>query len=93
MKTIKQLIAFLLILTITTSCATTKVMHTSDGIELVKPYGVLNKKAIKRDDVVYEMSAGNVIISILTFHTVVIPVWLIGWKLYNPINLDKEIKK
>lgn len=72
---------------ISVSCATTKVMQTEQGVEVIKPYGVLNKNARKRDDVVYEMSAGNVVISILTFHTVVIPVWLIGWKLYNPINV------
>ena len=71
---------------ISVSCATTKVMNTQNGVEVVKPYGVLNKNAVKKEDVVYEMSAGNVVISILTFHTVVIPVWLIGWKLYNPIE-------
>ena len=86
MKILKRIITFILILMISVSCATTKVMNTQNGVEVVKPYGVLNKKAVKKENVVYEMSAGNVVISILTFHTVVIPVWLIGWKLYNPIE-------
>jgi hypothetical protein len=86
MRILKNLITFVLILTLSASCATTKVMNTPNGVELIKPYGVLNKNTVKRDDIVYELSAGNVIISILTVHTVVIPVWLIGWKLHNPIN-------
>jgi hypothetical protein len=87
MKIFKNLITFVLILTLSTSCATTKIINTPTGVEVVKPYGVLNKNVVKRDDVVYEVSVGNVIISILTVQTVVIPVWLIGWKLHNPINV------
>jgi len=48
-------------------------------------YGFFNEKTKKDPKIVYEISIGNVIWSIILCETVVFPVYFVGFSLYNPI--------
>ena len=55
----------------------------------VEYYGVFNKE-VMREDVVYQVSPAAVICSIIFVETVVVPVVLIGWNLYEPVRFEGQ---
>lgn len=69
------------------SCASTKYFEIEGKVVEVKPYGWANKSARKHDQIAYEISPGNTIISILGIQTAVIPIWLTGWQLFQPVRV------
>lgn len=83
----KLSIYLIMILLIVSSCASSKTFQINDQSVDVKPYGWANKKARHNENVIYEVSLGNVVWSIIGVETVVIPVWLTGWQLYQPVRL------
>jgi hypothetical protein len=85
----KLLILFSFILLVSTSCASTKYFEIDGKIVEAKPYGWINKNARKNDKIVYEVNPGNIIISILGIESVVLPVWLTGWQLFEPVKVKE----
>ena len=83
----KKFLTILMAVLILTSCASSKTFNIDGEKTVVKPYGWANKQNRKFDNVVYEVSLGNVVWSILGFETIVVPVWLTGWQLYQPVRL------
>lgn len=83
----KNLLIILMTVLILTSCAESQTFIIDGEETIVEPYGWANKQVHKNDSVVYEVSVGNVVWSILGFETIVIPVWLSGWELYEPVRL------
>jgi hypothetical protein len=77
-------LVFLLLLSVIflTSCAESK---TIDG-KVYKPYGIANQDAVKDPSIVYELSPGSVICSIIFCETLVVPVYTVGWDLYEPVR-------
>lgn len=55
--------------------------------EVCEPVGLFNQDE-KCENVKYKFCAGNLIWSILAFETVVVPVILMGKKLYEPVEAD-----
>lgn len=53
------------------------------------PYGAFNADSAKSTDVCYEVSVGDVIISAVLFQTVVVPVYLIGWNVMEPVRIKQ----
>lgn len=53
-------------------------------------YGLVNKEAKENPDVVYEISAASVILSIIFIETIVVPVYIVGWDLYKPVKIKKK---
>jgi hypothetical protein len=51
-----------------------------------KPYGVANVEAVKDPAVKYQLSAGSIIVAIIFSETLVVPVYIVGWDLYEPIS-------
>ena len=72
---------------ILTSCASSETFIINGEKTVVRPYGWANKQSRKNENIIYEVSVGNVVWSILGFETVVLPVWLTGWQLYEPVRL------
>lgn len=70
-------VAVLLLALFLTGCAQSKRL---DGV-LFEPVGLAEEK---HPCVAYEVSIGNVIWSVFLFQTIIVPVWLIGWDLYEP---------
>jgi len=72
------------------SCASPQYMMVGDDIERIRPYGLLNEKNVKRDDIRYDVSPGSVILGIMLYPTIWVPVWMFGWKLYKPVSVNEN---
>jgi len=53
-------------------------------------YGILNMDESKNPDIQYKLIVGNVVWSILLFQTIVMPVYFVGWSLYEPVGLREN---
>lgn len=69
------------------SCAHNKTLIVDGKQTIAEPYGWANSDARKNDKVIYELSAGNICWSIILSETVVVPVYLTGWKLFQPVRV------
>lgn len=49
-------------------------------------YGLFNKDTTKSEKMCYDVSVGNVIWSIILIETVVMPVYFVGWSLWEPVG-------
>jgi hypothetical protein len=91
-KRMKKTLTILAIATVfiasLSSCAERKTFQVgqNDYIEAL-PYGPADADDVRMDTVVYQTSTGNIVWSIIFSESVVIPVWLIGWDLYEPVRL------
>ena len=62
-----------------------------DGSSKTYPtYGILNSDDSKSKNVCYKLSIGNLILSILFVETIIIPVYLVGFDIMNPVRLKKS---
>lgn len=86
----KKFIAIILAALILSSCASSKTFQINGENVEVKPYGWANKKARHNENVVYETSLGNVVWSIIGIETIIVPVWLTGWQLFEPVKLKEN---
>lgn len=89
----KKILTLLIALVILSSCADSKEFEIEGKTVIVEPYGWANKESRYNENVIYEISAGNVIWSIIGVETIVLPVWLTGWQLFEPIKLKEEVNK
>ena len=88
MKNLFTLLIVALALMLLTSCADSKEFTTKQGKKFtVEPYGWANSDAMKNDSVIYQACVGNIVWDILLCETVVVPVVLTGWSLYEPVRL------
>ena len=53
---------------------------------VVKPYGIFNEDSRKVPGVKYEVSLGSVVVAIIFSETIIIPVYVVGWDLFQPIK-------
>jgi hypothetical protein len=51
-------------------------------------YGFFNQGTSKSSHVCYEVSVGNIVLSVLLFETVIAPIYFIGFDLFNPVSVD-----
>lgn len=65
-----------------TACGNNKTINGTDA----PTYGLLNQDANKRADVVYEVSFGSVVCAILFIETAIVPVYIVGWDLWQPVR-------
>lgn len=82
----KKLLLLLLTAVLFSSCANKKTFQI-DATHYVtaEPYGWANPE-MKMDSVQYQVCVGNVVWSCIGFETVVVPVLLTGWSLYEPVS-------
>jgi len=62
-------------------CANSKVIDSA----YVIPYGVFNEE-LRNDKIVYQVCPASVIVSIIFSETIIAPVYLIGWELWEPVK-------
>ena len=55
------------------------------GSKTYVPYGVANEETKRDPNIKYEISAGSVFVAILFCETVIAPVYIVGWDLYQPV--------
>lgn len=52
-------------------------------------YGLANETSNRSKNVCYAASFGNIVWSILLIETVIVPIYFVGFSLYNPIRLKR----
>lgn len=84
----KKLFGLLLIAIIAlSSCADSKTFERADGTKFVaEPYGWANYQSNKIEGVTYEACFENIVWDIVAIEIVIVPVWLTGWELYEPVS-------
>lgn len=55
-------------------------------------YGFFNEDTSKSKDMCYEVSVGNVVWSIIGIENIIMPVYFIGFSLFNPISKKVDSK-
>lgn len=72
------------------SCHDSKTFTRADGTSFVaEPWGWANEYK-KIEGVIYEPVLGNIVWSVFGFESVVIPVWLTGWAIMEPVAYDSS---
>lgn len=84
MKKIKYLALALLALLLV-SCAEPKTINGTT----YETYGFLNADEFKSDSVLYKPSIGSAICGVIFFETIVAPIYVFGYSLYEPVSLKK----
>jgi len=51
-----------------------------------KPYGIANEQTHRDPNMKYEISLGSVIVAIVFCETIIVPVFVVGWDLYQPVT-------
>lgn len=51
------------------------------------PYGLANREERKNDAIAYEVSWGNVIWGVILVETIIMPIYVFGFALYEPKGL------
>jgi hypothetical protein len=49
-------------------------------------YGLFNQESTRDPKIMYEVSAGSVIWAIILSETIIVPVYIIGWDLWQPVK-------
>lgn len=63
-------------------CAEEKMI---DGV-VYQPYGLFDQSEHKNPNIAYEVDVPNVVWAIIFCETIVVPVIVVGWDLYEPIR-------
>lgn len=83
----KVIIIIILGLLLLSSCSQNKTFKNGLTAE---PYGLVNKDEIQLDTVVYEINTSDVLYGIIFCETVIVPIYIVGWDLYEPVRLKNE---
>tara|TARA_R110000823_G_scaffold67006_3_gene156502 strand:- start:559 stop:825 length:267 start_codon:yes stop_codon:yes gene_type:complete len=87
----KKIVYALIIVLLLASCSDVKTFTREDGTELtVEPYGLFDKDEIKNNDVVYKVNTWNVVASVVFIETAIVPIYILGWDLWEPVALKTE---
>ena len=83
----RRLILLILLAVTMCACHDSKVFRKADGSQFIaEPYGWADYNSKKMEGVMYDVSVGNIIWSILCVETVIVPVVLTGWYLFEPVR-------
>ncbi len=91
MKKAIRTIAILALSLTTISCSKSKKLKINGEMVEVEPYGWANSGAQKIDGVVYQVSALDVVGSIIFCETIFVPIISTGYYLYEPVRYDSTL--
>lgn len=74
----KKMIAIMLCVFMMAGCAKDVRVHG----EMAKSYGLFNKER-RNPNANYSLSAGSILVAIIFSETVIIPIYVFGWNLYE----------
>ena len=77
----KKILLFVVVISMLTSCGQ-PLEHEG---KTYPTYGFLNKSTDKSKKICYKVSVGNIVWSILSVETVVLPIYFVGFSLFNPV--------
>ena len=77
----------MLILAVATAfCLGGCARHKDIDNKTYEPFGMLNESAIRDPSITYEVSFGSVMVAIILSETVIVPIYVIGWDLMEPVK-------
>lgn len=86
-------VAMIAVMTMT-GCADNKNLPISkDDVSIkseVQTYGLFDRESVENPCVTYELSWGNIIWSVVLIETIVVPIYMVGFSLYEPVSVDRE---
>lgn len=85
-KIISMFLILILMVSLTTSCGSKKVL---DGVTY-EPVGLLEDKD---PNIKYELVVSNLIIGIIFIETIIVPIYVFGYDLFEPVSIKTPIKK
>jgi hypothetical protein len=50
-------------------------------------FGIANADAVRDPGVIYQVSFGSVIVAIIFCESIIVPIYIVGWDLYEPVRL------
>ena len=72
-----------------TGCNNSK---TIDGT-VYNTYGLVNEDLVRDPNILYELSPSSVIVAIVFSEMIAVPIYVIGWDLYQPVRKrDRQTK-
>jgi hypothetical protein len=86
----KTAIAFMLALTLLTGCGAPQQLGEGSARKLYPTYGIINEKSNRSRNVCYKIPLAGILVGILLFETIFVPVYIIGWDLYEPVRLKRD---
>lgn len=76
------------------SCADNYKYTDKNGEQkIAKTYGWADYKENHAKGIEYEVCIPNVVFSVIFFETGIVPIWLTGWELFEPIGVEGEVPK
>jgi uncharacterized protein YceK len=78
----KKLLVAIMLTTLITGCGSP---IQRNGV-VYECYGLIDKDEVKKDGIQYKSETGNVVWSVLLLGTFVVPIWLMGYELYCPVE-------
>lgn len=84
MKKIIAIVAMLFLAVFLSGCA----QDTNISGKTYQAFGIANEDVYRDPNVKYEISFGSVLVSIIFIETVIVPIYVIGWDLYQPVKLN-----
>ena len=75
----------LILLVFMSSCAQTKVCH---GVQY-EPYGLFTKDQ-KKENVEYRKKVSNVLLGIIFIETIIVPIMVWGFNLWEPVECNEK---
>ena len=86
----KKVIALTLAVALATGCADNRKLPQIDKHEELPTYGLFDKADEKRECVNYELQWGNIVWSAIFMPSVIIPLYFIGFSIYEPVSVNQE---
>ena len=61
---------------------------SNDAIDGVKysTYGIINESEMKNPNIRYEISTLSVVLAVVFSETIIVPIYIIGWDLFEPVG-------
>ena len=82
----KKLIILIMSALMICSCAESKKFRKQDGsVFTAEPYGWANYQTNKIESVKYEINAPNMVLSLIFVETIIAPVLITGYNLFEPV--------
>ena len=50
-------------------------------------YGIASEGDVRNEKIEYELNPWSIVASVLLFETVIVPIYQIGWNLYEPVGI------
>jgi hypothetical protein len=88
-KHMKKLVSIFAVLSLfLASCSYSSKIDTPNGQKQISYYGLFSEETDKNPNIHYKVSPYNVVIGAIFCETIIVPVVVIGWQLYEPVRYE-----